>query len=190
MLALELQAYILDIPSLVDLYDKKDPTFVEKLKQWFIKCEEVLLRYNKPQTSQMATLRGEIISATRGYFDPCFNISSESLSKRKASLSLAMFCLKRAEEILTGLVEPFEKQQEEARSLIRQILLVAIQNGMLASFWTGYNGQIAQIQNLWNQLIQYEEIKHGLNQVKSLVPTHLAWQIMNEFLTNFQKDVA
>ena len=185
-IALELQTFILDVPKLVDLYDQKDPGFLQKLKQWFLECEDILQRYNKPQVAQMAVLRGEIISAERGYVDPYFQINNEK-SKRKASLALAMFCLKRAEEILTEMVEPFNKQQEEAKNLIRQILLVANQNNILCSFWENYNGQIGQVQNLWNQLMQIDEMKHGLNQVKSLIPANFAWHIMNEILTEWQQ---
>ena len=189
VLALELQDCILDVPRLVSLYEKKDPVFIEKLKQWFLDCEAILQRYNKPQVAQIATLRGEIIAGTRGYIDPFFQINNET-SKRKASLALAMFCLKRAEELLTEIVRPFNAQQEEAKGLLRQILLVAVQNKLLDSFWNNYNGQIVQIQSLWQQLLLYEDIKHGLNQVRSLIPAPFAWQIMNEILTDWQKDLA
>ena len=177
----EINALLIQSSSLVDKYENKDVSFVESSKEWLIKGEELLKRYNKPQVSELAGLRSVIIAAERGVSDKNINIMSTK-SNRKISSSIAAISLNKTQNILQDVLKPVSENIEHAKSLIKQILVTAAQKNLINKYWLTDEDLSAKLQNLWKAFKEDIDLKALTSHVLTLVSYVDALRLMEEIL--------
>ena len=177
----EINALLIQSSSLVDKYENKDVSFVESSKEWLIKGEELLKRYNKPQVSELAGLRSVIIAAERGVSDKNINIMSTK-SNRKISSSIAAISLNKTQNILQDVLKPVLENIEHAKSLIKQILVTAAQKNLINKYWLTDEDLSTKLQNLWKAFKEDIDLKALTSHVLTLVSYVDALRLMEEIL--------
>jgi hypothetical protein len=180
-LADEINTLLIQSSSLVDKYENKNVSFVESFKEWLIKGEELLKRYNKPQVSELAGLRSVTIAAERGVYDKNINIISAK-SNRKISSSIAAISLNKAQNILQNVLKPVLENIEHAKNLIKQILVTAAQKNLINKYWLTDEDLSTKLQNLWKAFKEDTDLKALTNHVLTLVSYVDALRLMEEIL--------
>lgn len=180
-LAYELQLLLKQLPDIINKYESKNSAFTQSTKLWITSCEKLLTKYNKPQVSELAGLRAIIIAAERGNFESSFVVNAK-MSKRKNASAIAAFCLNSGQDILQSLLKPLLAKGEEAKDLMKQILAVANQTGLLDQYLSTESLEINQLHFLWKSLQAKEDIRAGLNRVLTLISYNCAINIMKEIL--------
>ena len=177
----ELQSLLEQVPDLVNKYESIDFTFTESLKRWLSSGEKLLISHHKPQVSELAGLRGNVVAAERGVYESSFAFNPR-MPKRKAAAAIAIFSLKKAQEILQVMLHPIVENVEESRALIKQVLALSDQKGILAQFRMAENEVTNSVLALWNNLAAIEDIRIGLNRILMLVSHAEALFLMEEIL--------
>lgn len=163
-LIVSLQHFLEQVPELVSMYESKSMHFPEKVKEWCIGCENTLKKHNKPQVAEIASLRGDIISTERGAKDPAIQFEKK-LTKSKSVSGVAFLTLKKGQHVLHGILDPLNSRMEEARSMVRQVLALADQSGILFQIKNGNNGMTENPVAIWQILASNKELRSGLNSV-------------------------
>ena len=177
----ELQVLLEQVPALVNKYESNDSSFPESSKQWLRCGEKLLTTYHKAQVSVLAGLRGFIVAAESGVYEPSFALDPK-MRKRKASAATAIFSLNRAQEILQSVLNPVVVEVEEARTLIKQVLVLADQKNILAEYMEAADEVTNNLLTLWYNLSKTEDIRVGLNRILTLVSHAEALKLMEEIL--------
>lgn len=180
------QIHLEKVSELVDMYSKNEPFFLSKLKEWLAKTEEYLQIEKRPELSRIASLRGSIISAERGIFEPDFAIPAKT-PKRKAGAAIGMMCLNKAQDVLNEILLPVKQAEAEAKDTISQVILVSDQNGILHEFWKDKALNSQNIIAYWQGLTQINEIRVGLDKALSLVGKEKAFLFMLDSIQKILK---
>jgi hypothetical protein len=177
----ELQVLLEQIPALINKYESDDSSFPEASKQWLRCGEKLLTTYHKSQVSVLAGLRGSIVAAERGVYESSFAFDPK-IRKRKASAATAVFSLNKAQEILQTILNPVIGEVEEARTLIKQVLVLADQKNILTEYMEATDAVTKNLLTLWSNLSKTEDIRVGLNRILTLVSHAEALKLMEETL--------
>lgn len=165
----ELQVLFEEVPFLVNKYESRDSDFVLVVKQWLSKGEDLLTRNRRPEVSELASLRGIITAADRGIIDPSFSIDSK-LRKGKAASAITLFSLNKAQGILQSVLGVSIEDVKEAEMLIKQIIALAGQKGLLGEYFKKPKTNKQNLRSLWTILSKTEDIRVGMNRILSLIP--------------------
>ena len=174
-----------DCSEIADLYEAKNPKLQEYFKIWLKKCEQLLKDYNKAEQSKFASIRAEILAAESGVFKDSYN--GKTQAKRKKSAALIALRLKEAGEYLYTAYNEENEKINNAKNIINQIVLVALQNNIIPSnlLTKSVNGEI--LQTIWKILSSNTELKKGMNQVLAIVSFADALRLTEEALSNIQQ---
>ena len=148
-------------PQLVTLYDQKDIAFVPSLKSWLEESESVLEKYHQPQVSEIAGIRGQLLSASHGVFDKNVIHFSGKGNDRKTIQAGAAILFNRAQKTLSDNYQSFSANKEEATKYMRQIIIIALQKDSFYPIWNGVAEVPEKLNILWQafavSLIWYRE---------------------------------
>lgn len=183
---MKLESTMLRASDLIDAYDKHDINFTSKVKEWLFIIEQILKEAGMSQVSEIGSLRGSLISASRGFFDPLFNIDIKN-GKRKSELALAMYSVTRCSEIIKKIIDPYLEERVKAKNLLVQILVVAAQNKLLDFYWKLSSNDKNNMEYVWQQLSLNENIQNGLHQVQAMVTYPYALIMMKQQLDSWEQ---
>lgn len=175
-----LQALLEQVPDLINKYEANDPAFIPSVKRWLSAGEHLLTMHHKPQVAELAGARGKIIAAEQGMYEQAPAVHTR-LPKRKTSAAIAIFSLKRAQEMLLHMLEPIMENVEESKILMKQVFALADQKSILTRYRTE-NPSVVNMLALWNYLASIEDIRVGLNRILTLVSHAEALQLMESAL--------
>jgi hypothetical protein len=122
----------LGVPRIVDRYDDGDPRFAEDVKRWIRDAEEILTAARLPAAASLAALRGTLIAAEEGTLPAGVTFSGRA-TPRKIRDAVAADVLRRADEQVVNATSSAAAQFDEAERLVRQMLPVAMQKGLIGS---------------------------------------------------------
>jgi hypothetical protein len=112
-------------------YEEKDLDFAQKLKNWLHECDQFFEQHNGPvQRSKIKTLYTDFVSVLRG-IDP-FTFQKFESNKRAQAMSIGYRITKDALQVVMDYYNKIETLLEEARQLIGQIVLAALQAGLIS----------------------------------------------------------
>ena len=157
-------------------------------RSWLTDAETVLTKHNHASVSRLAGLRAVLDTAREGVFDQSYTIDSR-LSRRKASAAVAALCLHEAQDTLHGLLGPLMEKQEEALSLLRQVIAHADQLGLLHEYYGGDPPGGGDVTLLWKRLAGNSEIRPALNRVLAEVLYAEALRILTAALEAWPHEV-
>lgn len=177
----EIQYLFEQVPNLINKYESQEPTFVEFVKKWFKEAEELLRIQKIHQVGELAGLRGTIEAAESGVYDDTFFVEP-GLRPSKVTAAIASLSLNKAQDVLNRVLEPLNRKLEEAGKIIRSIVVISGQLGIIARYSDSAGGLTISVEEFWKQLAAMENIRDGLMQVLTLVTFPEAIYLMKQIL--------
>ncbi|MHB1419533.1 MAG: hypothetical protein ACYCX4_08055 [Bacillota bacterium] len=157
----------MQIPSLVHLFEQKESHFFDSVLAWLGKLEKLLENNRNKLCSDIAILRGTLISIERGRAPEGITFT-RSKSQRKVMDAAAVDALKKANELITGMIQGPLAQINEAERLIRQIVPIAELKGLLNPSGASPDHS-ANLKEIWRQLLADPELAAVGIHIKGLV---------------------
>ena len=112
---------LLEIPSLVRLYERQDTTFISALKDWLDRMNRILLGNRLLIGMDFALYKGRIISVERGLIPNELKFRRQP-SARKIKLTMCYEILltatKTVKEVFEPILQHFIDNQERARAIV------------------------------------------------------------------------
>lgn len=111
---------LLSIPALVDQYAAQEGSFMQNVAIWLRATEQALEPFRLPLVSRLSTIRGQLIAVSEGYMD----VATIKVS-RKQKRGEAIKLLQQSEEALREHIAGIDRQFDEFREKLSQLLAVA-----------------------------------------------------------------
>lgn len=127
----ELDNILSEAAPLIELYKNKELTFYDKSVKWLEKLEKFFDDNHWPIKSEIASLRGKIITASRMQSDDVFDWMPVSKNRRRAKEALTAEVISIAVGKSMDFVQKERGLHAEASDLLRQVLSVAIAKGLI-----------------------------------------------------------
>jgi hypothetical protein len=145
------------VPHITVMYEKKDSTFGQYVREWMDATETILKANRIHLAAELATLKMTITSTQRGH-----RIQSAErgiINKKKAVEIASMEALQQAQHSIRILLAPHEARYDEATLSARRMLVIASSLGMLnARLRTKFDS--ATLPAPWRAI--YLQLIHGL----------------------------
>jgi len=167
----ELKPPLLELPSLVTSLHLKKFSAVDNLFDWLIKVEEKLKKLNYAECAEIAGLRAQLAQQK-------FNIGGKPNERKKRHLQKALEIIYPVQEAVAKIIFPLEEKIEQARDLTKQVLNVAKSLGLIPK--TTSQNFNSFIHHVWSLLGAHEQLKNGINNIKSLVGVTDGIQLLAE----------
>lgn len=177
----DLQQLFEKIPQLINSYEVQVPLFVQAVKHWFEEAEKILKSHQVPQFSELAAMRGCITAAEQGVRDNSFLVEN-NVRITKSAPAIAIISLKRAQDILHMILDPVNRSLEEAKKLIRGIVIIAAQLEFIDKYSDPEGGLTVSVRELWELLATKDNIREALTRVLTIVSFYDAVILMAECL--------
>ena len=187
-LAEEIQSLLNKVSALVNLYDSADYDFVNSLKKWFVNCEQVLIRYRKPQVSELASLRGLVSAAEKGIYEASFASFESRTPRRKKAAAIAIFSLHRAQSSLQSIILPLLGKLEETETIIKNILTLCSRKGQLSQYWKEDIPKNERLKLLWKAMTEDKDTAEATQRVLTLISYSDALQMIDRIMTEWSDD--
>lgn len=178
----EIQGMLLRIRGLVDLHDKRDPDFVENVKEWLSKLEKVLENNRLPAVGNVAALRALLISAEQGVIPTGVEFHGRATG-RKIREAAAAYVLRQTGDIVSSIIQKDRDRVAEAERMTRQLVALAKAKGLIQELPTGENFT-DMLKAIWRTLFADPDISPGTINVEGLIGPHDALIILDRILTS------
>ncbi len=156
----ELKPALLELPNLVTSIHQKKFSSINDLFDWLIDIEGKLKKLNYAECAEIAGLRAQLAQQK-------FDTNSRPNERKKKQLQKALEIIYPVQEAVSKIIFPLEEKIEQARDLMKQILNVAKSLGIIPKV-TPQNFN-SYIHHVWSILNAHDQIKNGVNNIKSLV---------------------
>lgn len=157
LFAQQLRSSLLAFPALVNRLERKDAGFIPELFNWMRVAEDCLTTHQSRQAAELAGIRSRILA---GRID-----MGHGVAKRKQQWKTAADSLFELQQVLQQALIPLEMQLNEARELIRQLLLIVAQTGLFAyHVSTDFD---AFVQSIWQFITSNEQLRAGAVKLKT-----------------------
>jgi hypothetical protein len=161
-----IQERLLELPALFRAYEERDASFADLAREWLNRVEAELEDNRVPAAGAIAGLRGLAISAERGMIPPGVSFVGAP-TMRKVRDSTAAEALRRAEETVTNTLRPDLAQLDEAGRLMRQMVAVAAQRGLLRA-GGGAGSHSDELHAIWSAFQRDPDIGPGATRALAL----------------------
>ncbi|OGU30648.1 MAG: hypothetical protein A2057_00570 [Ignavibacteria bacterium GWA2_35_9] len=122
----EIHSLLLNVSSLMKLYELRDSSFVGSVKNWLAMVESILQKNRLPVTAEIAGMRGSIISSEKGEIPPGVNLSKR-VTKRKITELVAEHAIQSAVETLSKAISNDLARIRNAEARIFELVILARQ---------------------------------------------------------------
>lgn len=164
----ELERVLSKLPGLIRLFEKKESSFFSSVKDWLAQLEKVLDSNRVPACSDIALLRGHLISVERGLLPQGIEFSNHK-THRKVMDAFAVETLKKANEQISSLLNGSLVQINEAERYIRQIAPLAERKGLLNPSEGSPRDRTSYLQETWQRLLADPDLANVCLHIKGLI---------------------
>jgi len=119
----KLLAHLDQVSSLSNEYASSDPNYVEHIVTWLKDLEQILQQFRSPIASRISTERTKVLAIKDGRIDS--TLVDPSVPRRKAQRIVASSCLGRVVETVSERVEEIDRDFDQMREKIAQLLAIA-----------------------------------------------------------------
>lgn len=171
----QLEAYLLELPSLVDKLEQKHFQLIEIYFNWLKNVESCLKQYNRAETAQISGIRSKILASK----------FENKKQKRINIIQVAATTINDAQQIIQNIIEPSKIKLEESSQILLQLLILARREQLLAAF----NGKdfTTYIIQIWRMLQTNPKLNGGIERVTTLISKPEAMRLLGDLITN--KDI-
>ena len=177
----EIQGILLKIPSLVDLQEKRDTSFIQSVKEWLSSLEKALENNKMPLAGTIAATRASLISTERGKMPEGVEFRRRT-SGGNLKEAAAVGAIKKAGNIVYDAVKPDAERIAEAERTVRQLVAVARSKGIINNIEGNINFT-ENMHNLWQSLAADSDLRPGTTGVDGLVGPYDALILLDRVLT-------
>jgi len=178
----EIQGMLLRIPGLVDLQDRRDPDFVQDVKEWLSKLEKVLENNRLPAAGNVAALRALLISAEQGVIPTGVEFHGRTTG-RKIREAAAAYVLRQTGDLVSSVIQKDRERVAEAERMTRQLVALAKAKGFIQELPSGDNFT-DMLKAVWRTLSADQELSPGTVNVEGLVGPHDAIMVLDRIITS------
>jgi hypothetical protein len=182
----QLYDLLAQVPHLVNLYEKKDVSFISSLRSWFEESESALEKNRCPQVGEIAGIRAQLLSASKGVYDKNSFYISSSGGTKKIFHAIAAILLNNAQNILKNLFNTYSTYKEESKKYMRQIILISLQKDSFYPIWNSDFGISERLNRLWQSFVADKDLVQGTRQILASVNYVDALRIMDEIITEWK----
>ncbi len=177
----EIQNLLLRVPCIVELSEQRDINFVPETKKWLTQLECTLKNNQLPASANIASLRGNIISAEQGNIPMgiCFEGRA---TKRKIKNATANQSINQAVDIITASTQKDVERVNEAERIARQLVSIAKSKGLITELPQGKNFS-AILQHIWKKMSADQVLSQGVVSVEGLVGPNDALLVLDRTIT-------
>lgn len=179
----ELESVLTQIPGLIRLFEKKESTFFQTVKDWLEQLEKVLENNRMQACSDIAILKGSLISVERGLLPQGMEFSSHK-THRKVMDAVAVETLKKANELITSLIKGSLTQINEAERYIRQIAPLAERKGLFNSPEGSVIHRSIYLKETWQRLMADPDLGNICLHIKGLVSSQDILILLDRAMSN------
>lgn len=173
-------------PRIVSLYQQKDAAFIPSLNAWLLASESVLEKGRRPQVGEIAGIRAQLLSASRGVYSKDLASLPSSGSPRKKFHASAAILFNNAQQILSAVHATLSAHKEEAERIIRQMILISLQKNLFFPIWTSNLGVAQKLAGLWQSFSTDNDMVTGTRQVLASVNYVDALRILGETIDDMR----
>jgi len=163
----EIHRKLLEVPSLIDGYARRDAAFLDDTLAWFSSVERILINNQSWVAAELSSMRGTIISARRGHHDEAPEALRRT-SRRRVMEATAERMLRKALETVPKRFERDVAMIGRAEDSARELVIVARQLGLIAHE-QGTTGGMAADRSLWRVLAEHEHTAKYTVYMRSVV---------------------
>ena len=178
----EIQRMLNSVSGLVDVQQRHDSTFDEKVKMWLTKLEKILESNRIMFAGEIASQRATILAAENGILPPGMEMYS-GIGKRKIVQATATLSLRNASRMVTDYLRKEVDRVADAERMMRQIIAMAKAKGLITAMPIG-NNRTEALKSIWRNLAADAELVPGTINVEGLVGPHDALIILDRIMAS------
>lgn len=179
----ELESMLTQIPGLIRLFEKKESIFFNSVKIWLEQLEKALENNRLQACSDIALLKGTLISVERGLLPQGIEFSNHK-THRKVLDAFAVETLKKANDQITLLIKGSLGQITEAERYIRQVVPLAERKGLIHPPQESAKDYTTYLQETWQRLLADQELGNVCLHIKGLVSSQDILILLDRTLAN------
>lgn len=166
----ELVQLQLELPALVDRYERRIPGAADDLAEWLHRTETALLRNRLVAAAEVAALRAGLIAARRGIYPNELTLTGRG-TPRKFREAVLIQAVRHTREALGRLLDAPLARVDDAERAVRQILSVAGLKGLIpiADPAVSHTDRLIR---LWDAMAHDKDLAAPCAQIAGLVATH------------------
>lgn len=157
----QLSDILLQLPTIVRLFERKSPQTMSRLMDWIAHAEDLLSTHRLVEAAEISGLKARILT-------PVFDDDKRGTLRRRQQ-SIAIGLLHDLQSTLQHALQPRALKVEQAREMARQLLQIVAQSGAIA-----YDPSAdfeTMIDRIWALCTQHEQLKPLAAQLKMLLST-------------------
>jgi hypothetical protein len=182
----ELGALLGRVSGLVSLCETGAAEFPAETTTWFREAEGVLARYHRPQVSQVAGLRAQLLSAIAGIFDTrTLRLPEEERSSRKLKRAVVALLLDQGQRVVGSIHDAYAARRDEATTYMRQMVILALQKGTFYPVWNSTAQRSEALVRVWLSFLADSAMLAASRHVLSLVNYADALRLLDEIATGW-----
>lgn len=163
----EIQNLLLDVSTLTDLHEQRDPDYVPEAKSWLKKVEKVLDNNRMSVAGTIAAYRGLLISAEQGIIPTGFEIHGR-VTKRKIQDGAATLLIKQTSDIVSNAILGDQERIKDAERMTRQLVSIANVKGIISDIPNG-DDSADVLNSIWKAMTDDQDLSAGTINVVGLV---------------------
>lgn len=170
-----------EVSPIADLSNDGPAEFAGAIEAWLIRAEDLFKQYNQGEQALLAAIRPSVkLAGSPGAIDDGESISG----RRKKRKRLLTEHLNQSVDYFYRAYTREKAKVEEARELVRQVILVALQSGLLNNLPPGSFTGSEQLVSIQAQLYADAELRKGINRVLSIVAYPDLLRLIDETLND------
>ncbi len=176
----EIQDHVLKIPALVDQQDRREARFVQDVKSWLSKLEEVLDNNKMPAAGKIAAIRSALVSAERGVMPAGIGFNGEP-SRHNVKEATAGYAIQQANDVVFDAIQKDRDRVFEAERLVRQLVALARTKGLIATTVDG-RSLAESVRDIWQKIGADKDLSPGTTNVEGLVGPYDALIVLDRII--------
>ena len=161
----EIERQLLDVPGMVDSYERRDSDFVRRLVGWLVDLERAFQQNRLPAAGAIAVERAQVVSAERGVV-PEGVVVQGRMTRRKLTDAAAIHALRSAAGLAASSIEADRERHRQAREMVCRMVAMAVAK-QLRGF--GRGDRDCSDADRWNSLWNDPDPRGGAIQLQGLV---------------------
>lgn len=180
----EIHNLLLQVPELINSFERRDSNFFDSVKNWLIQLEKVLVNNRMAVASEIAVLRGVLISAERGV-QPEGIVFTGKRTPRKVKDASAADVLRKANALISDVIKVPAAQIAEGERITRQLVAIAQQKGLIRTNQdTGKHAD--NLNAIWKTIVNDPELRPVSTHLIGLVGTTDALILLDRMLPSLK----
>lgn len=172
----EIEGQLLEVPGIVDSYEKHNSDFRSRLIAWLVDLERAFQQNRLPIAGTIAAKRAMVISAGRGVVPEGITVQGR-MTRRKLEDATAIHVLRSVAELAANSIETDRDRLRQAQEMVKRLVALAVAK-QLHGF--GSRDHDCSDTQRWKLVWNTPDIQGGAIQLQGLVGHTDALILLNQ----------